>query len=440
MKPSFKRIINEGLTVLLGIVIFLVCLFPLRALFNYHEEMHLFRWTGTYLSSHLTSVSGVWEYLVSFVAQFFYIGWLGALVIALLTVGIQRLTWWLMKLARLRHLWFYPLSLIPSLLFFCLVFMPHDYRVYGLVREQVSYDYLERAGQWDAILAQSEGKVPRSLNAIWCTNYALAMTGQLPDRMFSYYQHGPEGLLIEGQKINVLSRLSLSDILFQLGFVNDAERFVFNARQEIKDYHTGGRIYQRLAEAALINGDKAVARKYLNYLKPTLFYRSWANHYLGLLDDDKLLAGDPLIHRMRRLQQKSDDTLEPAKDYSLRKLAEENPQNRMALNYLLAYELLRLDNNKLTDAARLAQRLGMKTLPRPVQECLVGHWMLTHGMQKSCPFPIDKDVYEQTLSFLNIVNRSGSMQDPALQSPELSQTYWHYHAYAKTYLLNQLPQ
>ena len=96
------------LSVLLGVGIFLVCLFPLRALMNYHEEHHLFRWTGYYLREQLSSWDGTVEYAVSFLIQFFYIGWLGALIVALLTVGLQRLFWWLMKTIRLRSDWFYP--------------------------------------------------------------------------------------------------------------------------------------------------------------------------------------------------------------------------------------------------------------------------------------------------------------------------------------------
>lgn len=44
------------MTVLVGIVIFLLCLFPFRALLNYHEETHLFRWTSYYFKEQMTSL------------------------------------------------------------------------------------------------------------------------------------------------------------------------------------------------------------------------------------------------------------------------------------------------------------------------------------------------------------------------------------------------
>ena len=65
------------LSALLGAGVFFVCLFPLRALMNYHEEHHLFRWTGYYFREQFSALDGALEYAASFLIQFFYIGWLG---------------------------------------------------------------------------------------------------------------------------------------------------------------------------------------------------------------------------------------------------------------------------------------------------------------------------------------------------------------------------
>ena len=46
------------LTVLVGIGIFLLCLFPLRALLIYHEESHLFSWPSSYYREQMTLWQG----------------------------------------------------------------------------------------------------------------------------------------------------------------------------------------------------------------------------------------------------------------------------------------------------------------------------------------------------------------------------------------------
>ena len=74
--------------------------------------------------------------------------------------------------------------------------------------------------------------------------------------------------------------------------INSAERFAFDVKQRLPDNHKSGRIYQRLAEANLVNGHYKVARKYMTILQSTLFYRSWANHYLAILGNEQAIDSD----------------------------------------------------------------------------------------------------------------------------------------------------
>ena len=193
-----KQILRKwkaALSVLLGTGIFFICLFPLRSLMNYHEEHHLFRWTGYYLREQLTSWEGALEYAVSFLVQFFYIGWLGALILALLVIGLQRLVWRLMKVIKLRSAWLYPLSIVAAALLFYYGFVPQQYRNDEAFREAVAYDYLIRTHQWETITDKASHDTPVTEQGVWSTNYALAMRGRLPDDMHLYRQTGPQGLL-----------------------------------------------------------------------------------------------------------------------------------------------------------------------------------------------------------------------------------------------------
>ena len=352
-------------------------------------------------------------------------GWLGAAIVALLAIALQVFLWWCLKKMRLGLSWIYPLTLIPSVALFYYVFIPSDYKTDSQVREAVDYDYLVRAQKWNAILRRSWNHPPLTTNGIWATNYALAKKGLLLEKMFHYKQTGPDGLLMDAVRMDPLSLYSLSDIALDLGMVNSAERFAFDAKQRLPHNHKSGRLYQRLAETNLINGNQKVAQKYLDMLRSTLFYGAWAKK-IAQKDDEQL-------ERTRALRQKANDELAYAKDQILEELAKENPENTLAADYLMAYKLLRLD---LEGVARLTQERTIyqqQRAPKSVQECIAGHWLLAHP-NDSLPIGIDKSVFETTVSFINTINTTGNRQHPSLDVPPYNQSYWHYHAWATTQL------
>lgn len=267
-------------TVLVGAGTFVTCLWPLRALMNYHEEHHLFRWTGYYVREQWSSWEGIGEFFVSFVTQFFYVGWLGALVVALTVMA----GCWLLRLVTPRKgvwsmLWLVAVGCWLWLVAWCLV--PERYRREAAFREAVELDYLVRTQQWDAIVNRSDSDSPLTDMAVWCTNYALAMRGQLSDFLFFYPQKGVEGLLTDGRQQEPLAYFTLSNIFLQLGMVNNAERMAFDAKQYVPHNHKSGRLYRRLAETNLMNGNTRIAAKYLHYLESTLFYGQWARNRLA---------------------------------------------------------------------------------------------------------------------------------------------------------------
>ena len=55
---------------------------------SYQEQYQLFLWTGDYLVERLSVAGGLADYIGEFLTQFYYIPWLGALILALLFFGI----------------------------------------------------------------------------------------------------------------------------------------------------------------------------------------------------------------------------------------------------------------------------------------------------------------------------------------------------------------
>ena len=90
---------------LIGIGIFLFWYMAFPHAMSYQEQYQLFLWTGDYFMERVSLLGGFADWLGEFIVQFYYVEWLGALLLALLFVALQRLTarllpksWWLLSL------------------------------------------------------------------------------------------------------------------------------------------------------------------------------------------------------------------------------------------------------------------------------------------------------------------------------------------------------
>ena len=63
----------------------------------YHEEMQMFRWSWDYFVNDISISGGFADWLGEFVVQFYYVLWLGSLLLALLSLAAQRVTYLLIK-------------------------------------------------------------------------------------------------------------------------------------------------------------------------------------------------------------------------------------------------------------------------------------------------------------------------------------------------------
>lgn len=104
MTKRIGRYLDWGVSVLLGIGVFLFWYVGYPHALSYQEQYQLFLWTGDYFLEKISLPGGFADWLGEFIVQFFYIEWLGALLLALLFVVMQRIlslvpvviVWWLM--------------------------------------------------------------------------------------------------------------------------------------------------------------------------------------------------------------------------------------------------------------------------------------------------------------------------------------------------------
>ena len=290
--------------------------------------------------------------------------------------------------------------------------------------EWMRYDFMVRMEMWNRIMMSADRRNPDNPKTVSCLNLALAKTGRMPDSQFSYYQNGPEGLLpsFVGDYTNPVST---GEIFWHLGMVNTAQRYAFEAQEAIPDFQKSARCYQRLAQTNIVNGDWPVARKYLKALQHARFYRKWASETLALMDSGDIFERRPELERARDFRLTEHDFLfsETEMDSMLGLLHVEHPSNTMALDYLMAWSLLRKDLDRFVECISLVNAPAM---PKAYQEALLLRWVLTHEDFNGLP-PYLSPVYAQRIT--RFISDYQAKKPEAQMRKEYGDTYWFYYYY-----------
>lgn len=293
--------------------------------------------------------------------------------------------------------------------------------------ELIDYDYLVRTHQWQRIIEKAEKHQASSPMSVSCVNLALAMHGQLCDRLFEFYQNGAEGLFPTFTR-DMTSPLPTAEAFYQLGMVNDAERYAFEAQEAIPNYRKSGRLTRRIAQCEIINGNYAVAAKYLRMLEHSLFYRQWAKSQERFLYNSAAVKADPEYGRLGDIRIKRHDYLfsDQEMDQMLGLLLVDNKKydNRMAYEYLIAYELLQRDLGRFMRYYPLGRFVQFDHIPYAIQQVLIGSWLQRHNTLQGMPYSVDRQNVDATVAFIRayMTNRN----DPSLNQPPLAYNAWHY--------------
>ncbi len=290
--------------------------------------------------------------------------------------------------------------------------------------EWMRYDFMVRMRMWNRIMQTADARNPDGPKTVSCLNLALAKTGRLPDAQFSYFQNGPEGLL-PGFRGDYTNPVSTGEIFWHLGMVNTAQRFAFEAQEAIPDFQKSARCYMRLAETNIVNGDLALARKYLRSLCNAAFYRRWARETLALLDEGTIFEKRPELAAAREYRLKEHDFLfsDTEMDSMLGLLKVENPSNKMALEYLMSWCLLRKDLDRFVQCIPL---VDAPVMPKSYQEALLLRWVLTHSDFNGLPSYIGLANVRRMSEFISDL-QSDKGRDHMQKG--YGDTYWFYYYY-----------
>lgn len=207
--------------------------------------------------------------------------------------------------------------------------------------EMLRQDALVRQGRWSEIIARAERQQPHTAFSSNAVNLALAMTGQLADRQFTFWQSGEDALIMPSVHDN-LSDLPAAEAFWQLGMVNSARRYMYDIQESILNGRRSGRCMKRIAECLVADRQYALARKYLDVLGQTLFYSGWARQTEAMLGNEALIMQNADYRRVRRFRYRENFLFSYDQiDKMLGLLFAENTDNKLALSYFMGDLLLK---------------------------------------------------------------------------------------------------
>lgn len=211
---------------------------------------------------------------------------------------------------------------------------------------------------WQDIIARAERYQVKSNFSSNCVNLALAMTRQLAERQFTFYQSGDDALIMPMVRDN-LSNWPTAEAFWHLGMVNSAKRYAYDLQESILNARRSGRCMKRIAECLIVNGQYKVAQKYLDILKQSLFYRSWAKQAEACLGNEAKVNANPEWAWLRQVRYKDNFLYSyPEMDKMLGLLFINNTANKMALDYFMGQMLLKGEVPQFMQYMGWVQRYG----------------------------------------------------------------------------------
>ena len=276
---------------------------------------------------------------------------------------------------------------------------------------------------WQAVAELAAKHTRQNDIATYYYNLANAKLGCLPDRLMDYYQPFERGLFLEvGPRSNPFKIACAGDVWFELGYMPLAERDAMLGML-FSPAHTGSRYLRRLAEANLITGDMEAASKYLRMLLNSPHDRQWAlerfpdawspQYQARIAEKRALLPRFELVHGM-------DQT-----PVMLRVLLGSNPSNKMALDYLLCYDLLTKDLDAFVGDFDPA--LTRSTL---YEEALLIYLAAKGGVTEENlrHYHITPQTLERFNRFVTIYKQDGGSGRNLTR--DFGKTYWYYFYFA----------
>jgi len=292
-------------------------------------------------------------------------------------------------------------------------------------------DYEASHNRWSEVCDLSERYKMHNNISSYYTNLALSNLGLMPDSLLEHYQPAATGLFIPvNANENYMTITFSNEVYWQLGDVNASQHsallgMIFSPRSR------NARLMKRLIEINIVNKEYAVAGKFIGILEKTMFRRKLASDQRKFLYNEEECARSNWITGKRAMLPLN-DMLKKGNEYvkTLRMLADNHHDNKMAIDYLLCYDLLIKDIPSFElDFKKYYSSFGNILLPTVYQEgLLIGIAAGKSGLEDYKQFRFSPVIVKRMTEYTRIFDENNG-NGTSLQK-EFGTTYWFYYHFA----------
>ena len=427
--------------------------------FFFQEQNQIFLSSWDYISTYFEKSGGLARLAGDFLTQFYYYLYLGAIILisCLLLIGalwytalknlkvskavalilalvlmtfvavchfstsyrlsstISIIGWglllWLVSLMPgwKKRLVILALAMLPTYLLFGL---PEVKKIQGpdlILEKDFAVDCEYYFGNHDKVIKMVEGENKWTDQMLFFYNLAQAQRGELPDHLLDFTQNYLGTFEKIGPDTPMLTIRNMNELYWALGDMTFTERAAMMTNV-FSHNNRNVRMMRRLAECNIVSGDTLAAEKYLRILDKTLVYRRWA-------DNVRLYGKDIYQKKMQMVNRRDTITITDNAHFLMMQLLDANPDNIVALDYILCSDLLLKDmTNFKRDYDRYCIETGKPRLKPLYQEALCIWLAGTDAPQEDWQNYIKmNDVMQR---FIDYNNQRGN--------PRFKGTYWYY--------------
>jgi hypothetical protein len=312
--------------------------------------------------------------------------------------------------------------LTGMIIFLLMTFVVYKKAYNRMAEMMLGTDHYAQKAEWGSLLKISEKYPGYNTLVIYYTDLALYKSGKLLDKMFFYPQFGSPGLRLKWQRN--LNLFFGGEVFYQLAYNNESIHWAFEA---LVAEGLNPRSLKKLASGFIVNGNYDIARKYLNMLNRTLFYRKWAMQNLKYLSNPGSSDPDPDIAQARNLVAQTNFFSE-VNGMNLEDLLKNHPENKMAYEYLLASLLLDRNIDDFVKVVPDLKNYGYSRLPLHIEEAMIFY----NFYERKNIIPPGYSIRQETINKFNDYARIYSMyrNNRQVAAYELRKkygnTYWYY--------------
>ena len=428
--------------------------------FFYQEQNQIFLWSWDYISTYSDKPGGVARLIGDFLTQFYYYLYAGstiltccialvgilfyqtlrrfrankviALILTLammsfvavchfsvsyrLSSTISIICWmlvlWLVSLMRgwKMRLLVLALALLPAYLLFGLPQIKRLQMPDIILEKNFAVENEYYFGHYDKVIKLVKESDGWNNQMLFFYNLVQAHRGELPDHLFDFTPNYLGTFEKIGPETPMATIRNMNELYWALGDMTFTERAAMMTNVFAPD-NRNVRMIRRLAECNLVSGDLLAAEKYLRILDKTFVYDQWA---------DLVRKNGRMIYQEKMGYVNRHDTITTTDNahFLMMQLLDANPDNRIALDYILCSTLLLKDiKNFKRDYDRYCMETGKPHLKSLYQEALCIWLAGTNASQEEWSRYIQrKDVMQR---FIEYNNQRGN--------PRFKGTYWYYY-------------